>query len=404
MADLARQLVAAVRAGRTKQGGIDAFMQEYSLSSEEGVVLMCLAEALLRVPDSLTADRLIRDKIGDGDWQSHVGASHSLFVNASAWGLLLTGKVVQLRGEESESAWTMLRRTVARAGEPAIRAAMRLAMRIMGTQFVLGTDIDSALEKSRPWIARGYRYSYDMLGEGARDATSARDYFEDYCRALTAVGRTAGSSGPAEGPGCSVKLSALHPRVEDLHAARLHRELLPRLTELARIARNARIGLTIDAEEANRLDLTLGLFEALYRDPSLRDWDGLGLAVQAYLKAAPAVIEWLDTLAARGGRRIMVRLVKGAYWDAEIKHAQTLGLAGYPVYTRKASTDLSWLACAARLLAARERLYPQFATHNAHSACSVLELAGTRGGYEFQRLHGMGEALYEELLERQAAG
>jgi RHH-type proline utilization regulon transcriptional repressor/proline dehydrogenase/delta 1-pyrroline-5-carboxylate dehydrogenase len=399
----ASAVIEAIRAQQKEGAGISALLHEYSLSSREGVVLMCLAEALLRVPDSLTADRLIRDKIGGGDWQSHVGASRSLFVNASAWGLLLTGKVVQLRGEGSESAGTILRRTVARAGEPAIRAAMRLAMRIMGTQFVLGTDIDSALEKSQPWVERGYRYSYDMLGEGARDASSAREYFEDYCRALTAVGRSAGSAGPEAGPGCSVKLSALHPRVEDLHVERLHRELAPRLLELARIARNAGIGLTIDAEEANRLELTLGLFEAVYLDPSLRDWDGLGLAVQAYQKAAPAVIDWLEQLAGRGGRRIMVRLVKGAYWDAEIKHAQSLGLSAYPVYTRKASTDLSWLVCASRLLRARLRLYPQFATHNAHSACAVLALAGSSGGYEFQRLHGMGEALYEELLERQDA-
>ena len=397
-------LISAIRERQHSGTGVNALLNEYSLSSREGVVLMCLAEALLRVPDSLTADRLIRDKIGSGDWRAHVGGSSSLFVNASAWGLLLTGKVIELRGSDADSAWTMLRRTVGRAGEPAIRSAMRLAMRIMGTQFVLGTDIASALEKSREWQSRGYRYSYDMLGEGARDSTYAREYFEGYCDAITAVGRQAGGAGPVEGPGFSVKLSALHPRFEFLNGERLRRELVPRVLELAQLARRFDIGLTIDAEEANRLDPTLDVLEAVFRDDSLRGWEGLGLAVQAYLKGAPAVIDWLRALAASEGRRLMVRLVKGAYWDAQIKHAQMLGLGCYPVFTRKTSTDLSWLVCAKRLLDARAELYPQFATHNAHSAAAVLAMAGSRKGFEFQRLHGMGEELYEELLESRGAG
>ena len=397
-------LIETIRARQESGAGVNALLTEYSLSSREGVVLMCLAEALLRVPDNLTADRLIRDKIGSGDWRSHVGESPSLFVNASAWGLLLTGKVIELRSGDAESAWTMLRRTVGRAGEPAIRAAMRLAMRIMGTQFVLGTDIASALDKSREWQSRGYRYSYDMLGEGARDSIYAREYFEGYCDAITAVGRQAEGMGPIEGPGFSVKLSALHPRFEFLHGERVSSELVPRVLELAQLARRFDIGLTIDAEEANRLDPTLDVLEAVFRDPSLRGWEGLGIAVQAYLKSAPAVIDWLQSLAHEEGRRLMVRLVKGAYWDAQIKHAQVLGLARYPVFTRKASTDLSWLVCAKRLLDARGELYPQLATHNAHSAAAVLAMAGTREGFEFQRLHGMGEELFEELLETRGVG
>ena len=393
-------LIETIRERQRYRAGINALLNEYSLSSREGVVLMCLAEALLRVPDRVTADRLLRDKLGSGDWRSHVGNSQSLFVNASAWGLLLTGKVVRLREQDTESAWRMLRQTVGRAGEPAIRAAMRLAMKIMGTQFVLDTDIGSALEKARERESRGYRYCYDRLGEGARTSADAHAYFLAYREAVDAVGRHAGAADPVAAPGVSVKLSALHPRFELAQAGRVRAELVPRVLELAVAARAHNIGLGIDAEEAGRLDITLEVFEAVYCDPQLGGWEGFGLAVQAYHKAAPAVIDWLAALAARHGRRIMVRLVKGAYWDAEIKHAQIQGLAGYPVYTRKASTDVAYLVCAARLLAQRERLYPQFATHNAHSAAAVLALAGAPGGFEFQRLHGMGEELYEELMEQ----
>ncbi len=392
----AAALIDAVREKQRERAGVHALLGEYSLSSREGVLLMCLAEALLRVPDALTADRLIRDKLSEGDWRAHVG-NPDLFVNASAWGLLLTGRFVQLQQDGRDSAWRALTQTVARAGEPAIRAAMRLAMRLMGTQFVLGIDIESALEKSAEWIERGYRYSYDMLGEAARTAEYAREYFHGYQRAIEAVGRAAAGADPSERAGFSVKLSALHPRFELAQAERVRAELCPRVLELARLARRHGLGLTIDAEEARGLELALDVFERVFADDSLSGWDGLGLAVQAYLKNAPGVIDWLAEQAARRGRRIPVRLVKGAYWDAEIKHAQVHGLPGYPVFTRKAGSDLSYLVCARRLLERRDRCFPQFATHNAHSAASVLELAGGRGGFEFQRLHGMGEELYEEL-------
>ncbi|MBK6583626.1 MAG: bifunctional proline dehydrogenase/L-glutamate gamma-semialdehyde dehydrogenase PutA [Pseudomonadales bacterium] len=397
----AAALIEAIREKQRYSAGINALLTEYSLSSREGVVLMCLAEALLRVPDRITADRLIRDKLGSGDWRSHVGNRHSLFVNASAWGLLLTGKVIRLQQDDTESAWRMLRQTVGRAGEPAIRTAMRLAMNIMGTQFVLGTDIDAALDKSKEWLVRGYRYSYDMLGEGARTATSAGEYHAVYCASIERVGQHSRASDPVSGPGFSVKLSALHPRLELAQGKRTRAELVPRVLELAQLARAHNIGLTLDAEEAHRLDPMLDVFEAVYRDSSLSGWEGFGMAVQAYLKNAPAVIDWLADQSARQRRRIMVRLVKGAYWDAEIKHAQNFGLAGYPVFTRKAASDLSYLVCAGRLLAQRSRLYPQFATHNAHSASAILAMSGTPGGFEFQRLHGMGEELYEEMLEAQ---
>jgi len=403
-AALAAELVDAIRNRQRYQASINALLTEYSLSSREGVVLMCLAEALLRVPDQITADRLIRDKLGDGDWRAHIGNSQSVFVNASAWGLLLTGEFIRLRRDETDSAWQVLRRAIARAGEPAIRAAMRLAMRIMGTQFVLGSDIDAALEKSAEWLARGYCYSYDMLGEAARTGAYAHDYFLSYCSAMETVGSRARAPDPARGPGFSVKLSALHPRLELAKWARLEAELIPRVLELARIARRHNLGLSIDAEEAHRLEITLHVFERVFGDSSLRGWDGFGLAVQSYLKNAPAVIDWLGQQAARHGRRIMVRLVKGAYWDAEIKFAQLMGYDRYPVFTRKASSDVSYLVCAKKLLDARQGLYPQFATHNAHSAAAILAMSGTTEGFEFQRLHGMGEELFEELIEERESG
>jgi RHH-type proline utilization regulon transcriptional repressor/proline dehydrogenase/delta 1-pyrroline-5-carboxylate dehydrogenase len=380
---------------------VNALLNEYSLSSREGVVLMCLAEALLRVPDKLTADRLISDKLGGADWQSHIGHSHSLFVNASAWGLLLTGKFIDLRQSLGDNPWDLLRQTVGLSGEPAIRAAMRLAMRIMGTQFVLGRDIGEAIEKSANWEQRGYRYTYDMLGEAARTNEYAKDYFRSYCDAIEKVGRHAESTDPVTGPGFSIKLSALHPRYELAQYDRLRQELTPRVLELATLAREHGLGLTIDAEESQRLDLLLSIFEELYTDISLRGWEGFGIAVQAYLKSAPAVIDWLTELAKRQQRKIPVRLVKGAYWDAEIKLAQALGHGNYPVFTRKVSSDLAFLVCAHKLLQSRNLLFPQFATHNAYSAAAVLELAGDTQGYEFQRLHGMGEELFDELIERQ---
>ena len=397
----AEQLIDAIRERHQYRAGIDALLTEYSLSSREGVMLMCLAEALLRVPDKLTADRLIRDKIDEGDWQSHIGSSQSLFVNASAWGLLLTGKFIRLRHQDEGSDWHQLKQTVGRYGAPAIRSAMRLAMRIMGTQFVIGTNIGDALDKSEEWLKRGYYYSYDMLGEAARTADYAQAYFEGYCQAIEKVGSRSGTEGPMKSPGFSVKLSALHPRYELAHVERLRTELVPRVLEMAQLARQFDLGLTIDAEEANRLEIMLDMFERVFNDSSLYGWEGLGVAVQAYLKNAPEVIEWLLEQSSQRHRRIMVRLVKGAYWDAEIKHAQIEGLSSYPVFTRKASSDLCYLACARKLLSNRDHLYPQFATHNAHSAAAVLQLAGDCDGFEFQRLHGMGQELYEELLEKQ---
>jgi RHH-type proline utilization regulon transcriptional repressor/proline dehydrogenase/delta 1-pyrroline-5-carboxylate dehydrogenase len=396
----AARLIERIREKQHYSAGINALLNQYSLSSKEGVVLMCLAEALLRVPDRSTADRLIRDKLGEGNWRSHVGKSRSMFVNASSWGLLLTGKFIEFREEDAASAWSTLKQTVGRVGEPAIRASMRLAMKIMGTQFVLGRDIDEAQERAAAWRERGYRYSFDMLGEGARSEQDARHYFEAYVHAIDAIGRHDGAGrNPIEACGVSIKLSAIFPRFEIAQLDRVREELAPRLLELAQRAREYNIGLTIDAEEADRAEAALAVFERVYADPSLGDYEGLGMVVQAYLKSATAMIDWLGEQQAAHGRRIMVRLVKGAYWDAEIKHAQSLGHEAYPVFTRKASSDVSFLVCAERLLARRDAFYPQFATHNAHSAAAVARLAGDAAGFEFQRLHGMGEELFEEMLE-----
>ncbi|HYG88422.1 MAG TPA: bifunctional proline dehydrogenase/L-glutamate gamma-semialdehyde dehydrogenase PutA [Azospirillum sp.] len=392
----ATRLVEGVRAARTRFGALDAFLQEFGLSTQEGVALMCLAEALLRIPDAETADALIRDKIGTADWSRHLGRADSLFVNASTWALMLTGKVVRL-DEEAEPA-RVLDRLVNRVGEPIIRQAMMQAMRILGRQFVMGRTIDEALNRARDDEKLGYRHSFDMLGEAARTMDDADRYFELYGMAIGAIGRARGNRDVFATPGISVKLSALHPRYEIAQRDRVMVELLPRLKELALQAKAAGIHLTVDAEEADRLDLSLDLVEAVFRDPDLQGWEGFGLAVQAYQKRALPLIGWLEDLARQVGRRLMVRLVKGAYWDSEIKRAQERGLDGYPVFTRKASTDVSYLACARRLLAARDVFYPMFATHNAHTVASVLGMAGDRQGYEFQRLHGMGEPLYHQVV------
>ncbi len=398
VADLAKLLVAAVRANRQAQGGIDAFMQEYSLSSEEGVVLMCMAEALLRIPDAETADKLIADKIGGKDWEGHLGQSESLFVNASAWGLMLTGRIVELgKGTKFDTAG-YLKRLITRSGEPVIRSAMKQAMRIMGKQFVLGRTIEEALGIARPLEAEGYRFSYDMLGEAAFTADDAKKYFASYKSALKKLGAKATGTDVFSRPSISVKLSALHPRYEVKQQERVHAELLPQIIELAVLARSLNVGLTIDAEEVNRLDLSLDLFETLAAEPSLKGWNGLGLAVQAYGKRAKPVLEWLAGVAQATQRVLPVRLVKGAYWDTEIKRAQEAGLETYPLFTRKVSTDVSYLACAKFMLAKRDLFYPQFATHNAHTIAAVKIMAGEQGGYEFQRLHGMGQALYEQVV------
>ncbi|MFZ2005980.1 MAG: bifunctional proline dehydrogenase/L-glutamate gamma-semialdehyde dehydrogenase PutA [Stellaceae bacterium] len=400
--ETAHRLVARVREQGPARGGIDAFLHEYRLSTPEGVALMCLAEALLRIPDSDTIDRLIRDKIGGADWQSHLGHSESVFVNASTWALMLTGRLLRPENSGQDAPHDLghaVQRFVARSGEPVVRQAVLAAMRILGRQFVMGRTIEEALERARGSEHRAYRHSYDMLGEAARTAADSERYYTAYAGAIAAIGSAARGRAIEDAPGISVKLSALHPRYEAAQRERAMRELLPRVADLAEKARDAGIGLTVDAEEADRLDLSLDLFEALAGMKSLDGWDGLGLAVQAYQKRAPAVIDWLADLAARTSRRLMVRLVKGAYWDSEIKRAQERGLATYPVYTRKVATDVSYLACARRLFAAGgAACYPQFATHNAHTVAAVLEFAGGRKDWEFQRLHGMGEALHDQVL------
>jgi RHH-type transcriptional regulator, proline utilization regulon repressor / proline dehydrogenase / delta 1-pyrroline-5-carboxylate dehydrogenase len=397
IAETARHLVTAVRHERLGKGGIDAFLHEYALSSQEGVGLLCLAEALLRIPDAETVDQLIRDKLGEADWARHLGHSESVFVNASTWALMLTGRLLHSQ-PEAHDLGTALRRFVARSGEPVVRQAVAAAMRILARQFVMGRTIEEALGRARAAEHHGYRHSYDMLGEAAHTASDAARYLAAYEDAIAAIGRSAGGRPVVEAPGISVKLSALHPRYETAQRERVLAEMGPHLLALASRARDAGIGFTIDAEEADRLDLSLDLVEALALAPDLSSWDGFGLAVQAYQKRALPLIDWLADLARRSKRRLMVRLVKGAYWDSEIKRSQERGLDGYPVYTRKIATDVCYLACARRLLDGELAFYPQFATHNAHTVAAVLELAGERRDWEFQRLHGMGEALYEEIV------
>ncbi len=396
--ELARGLVKAVRDNRNTQGSIDAFMQQFSLSSEEGVVLMCLAEALLRIPDAETADLLIADKLGDRDWSDHVGKSDSLFVNASAWGLMLTGRIVELgRGTKSD-AMSTVKRMITRSGEPIIRTAMKQAMRIMGKQFVLGRTIEEALKTSEPLKQEGYRFSYDMLGESAMTRGDAARYLKAYEKAVDAIGATAKVGNVFEQPSISVKLSALHPRYEEKTKAECLPELYAMVLALAKRAKGFNAGLTIDAEEVARLDISLELFAQLAAAPELKGWDGLGLAVQAYGRRAKPALQYLADVATQTGRVLPVRLVKGAYWDTEIKRAQEGGLETYPVFTRKASTDVSYLACAKFMLARRDAFFPQFATHNAHSVAAIAVMAGEDKRYEFQRLHGMGEALYEGVV------
>jgi RHH-type transcriptional regulator, proline utilization regulon repressor / proline dehydrogenase / delta 1-pyrroline-5-carboxylate dehydrogenase len=392
---LAATLARSVRAARSRAGGVDALMLEFSLDSREGVALMCLAEALLRIPDAATRDRLIRDKIGRGDWRAHVGKSPSLFVNAAAWGLLVTGELVASRSDSAlEAALASLLR---KGGEPLIRKGVDLAMRLLGKQFVTGRTITEAIANAREREGRGYRFSYDMLGEAALTAEAAERYVVAYRAAIAAIGDAGRGAGVYAGPGISVKLSALHPRYARPKRDRVLAELLPIVTELALLARERDIGLNIDAEEADRLDLSLDLFERLALDPGLAGWNGLGFVVQTYQKRARTLVDWLVDLARRSRSRFMVRLVKGAYWDSEIKRAQVEGLAGYPVFTRKGHTDVSYLACAKVMLAAPDAIYPQFASHNAFTIAAIHTLAGG-AEYEFQCLHGMGESIYDEVV------
>jgi RHH-type transcriptional regulator, proline utilization regulon repressor / proline dehydrogenase / delta 1-pyrroline-5-carboxylate dehydrogenase len=395
---LATRLVEALRA-KTRSGGVEGLIHEYALSSQEGVALMCLAEALLRIPDDETRDALIRDKIGGGDWRAHLGHSPSLFVNAATWGLLLTGRLTATSSERNLSA--ALTRLIARGGEPLIRTGVNLAMRLMGEQFVAGQTIDEALSNGRALEEKGFRHSYDMLGEAAVTAAQAFHYMQAYRQAIHAIGRAARRRGIYEGPGISIKLSALHPRYSRAQRERVQAELYPRLKELAVLARHHDIGLNIDAEEADRLEISLDLLERLCFEPELSGWNGVGFVVQAYQKRAAFTIDWLIDLARRSRRRLMVRLVKGAYWDSEIKRAQVDGLEDFPVFTRRIHTDVSYLACARKLLAAPDAAFPQFATHNALTLATIHAMAGENfyaGQYEFQCLHGMGEPLYEEVV------
>ncbi|MDT8399214.1 MAG: bifunctional proline dehydrogenase/L-glutamate gamma-semialdehyde dehydrogenase PutA [Pseudomonadales bacterium] len=394
-------LVSQVRARKSRQGVMEAFMQEYDLSSEEGVVSMCLAEALLRIPDADTAEKLIADKLGDADWESHIGNSASVLVNASTWGLMLTGRLVALSAGTSANLSAALGRLIKRSGEPMVRTAIRQAMRIMGHQYVMGRTIAEALERSHKKDHRAYRYSFDMLGEAALTSKDVDRYMEAYRAAIVGIGEHNQSTDIFAAPSISVKLSALHPRFEYAQKERVLREVSPRVLELARLAMARRMALTIDTEEADRLMLALDVFATVFQDPVLDGWNGFGLALQSYQKRAPLEIAWLAALARGVGRRIPVRLVKGAYWDSEIKRAQVEGYSTYPVFTRKANTDVSYIACARALLADRSAFFPQFATHNAHTVAVVSELAGDRLDFEFQRLHGMGADLYDVVMEAQ---
>jgi len=399
---VAADLVRRVRARSADQSAIEAFMRQYDLGSEEGVLLMCVAEALLRIPDAGTTDLLIRDKLGEADWKRHMGQSHSLLVNASTWGLMLTGELVDLADETRRDAHGAFKRLVGRVGEPVIRLAVRQAMKIMGHQFVMGRTIGEALGRARKGINARYRYSYDMLGEAAFTAEDAARYLQAYRDAILAIGAQGEQAGNVfTAPSISVKLSALHPRYEHAKRARVLAELTPRVLELARLAKQHGIGFTIDAEEADRLEISLDVFDAVYRDASLEGWEGCGLVIQAYQKRAPEVIEYIAALAREVGRRIPVRLVKGAYWDTEIKRAQVDGHPGFPVFTRKPNTDVSYLACARRMLELDDAIYPQFATHNAHTIAAVHHMSrldGRKVDFEFQKLHGMGDDLYGEVI------
>ncbi|MDE8345203.1 MAG: proline dehydrogenase family protein, partial [Acidocella sp.] len=396
-------LITAARAGPAPAGAA-ALIREYALSSAEGVALMCLAEALLRIPDIATRDALIRDKISGGDWRAHLGGNRALFVNAATWGLVITGRLTS--AGDDPTLGNALTRLLARAGEPVIRKAVDLAMRLMGNQFVLGETIEKALAHARTREASGFRYSYDMLGEAALTANDAARYFAAYHHAIIAIGAASQGRGIYEGPGISIKLSALHPRYTRRQKARVLAELQPRLTSLAMLARACDVGFNIDAEETDRLDLSLDLLEHLCTLPGLAGWHGIGFVVQAYQKRAPFVLDFCIDLARRTGHRLMIRLVKGAYWDAEIKRAQEGGFDDFPVFTRKIHTDISYLACARKLLAARDTIYPQFATHNALTIAAIHAIGtvadthamGAGDDYEFQCLHGMGEDLYAQVI------
>ena len=388
------RLVKAIRED-SKPGLMEVFLAEYGLSTDEGIALMCLAEALLRVPDEDTIDALIEDKIAPSAWGEHLGKSSSSLVNASTWALMLTGKVLQ----DGKGMASVLRSAVKRLGEPVIRVAVSRAMKELGAQFVLGETIKSAVARGKKRQAQGYTFSYDMLGEAALTEADAQDYYDAYANAISQLAQECRSADIRSNPGISIKLSALHPRYEVGQRDRVMTELVARTLTLARQAKEAGMGLNIDAEEADRLDLSLDVIEAVLSDASLAGWDGFGVVVQAYGKRASYAIDWLHTLATELDRKIMIRLVKGAYWDTEIKRAQVEGLKGFPVFTQKAATDVSYMCCAKQLLGYTDRIYPQFATHNAHTIAAIFEMGADPETYEFQRLHGMGEALHDIIIK-----
>ncbi|WP_339805603.1 bifunctional proline dehydrogenase/L-glutamate gamma-semialdehyde dehydrogenase PutA, partial [uncultured Marinobacter sp.] len=401
--DTATRLIEKVRKQDDSVHMIDALLQEYSLDTQEGILLMCLAEALMRIPDKHTADALIHDKISDADWKTHVGRSESTLVNASTWGLLLTGRVVKMDKRLDGAPSSIWKRLVKRSGEPVIRSAMYQAMAIMGKQFVLGRDIGEALKNAREYRDQGYTYSFDMLGEAAMTRDDAARYLKSYRDAIARVGSEPVRQDQPH-PSVSIKLSALHPRYDEAQEHRVLTELCETVTDLLRFAREQDVSITIDAEEMDRLELSLKLFEKVFTSSVVKGWSGFGVVVQAYSKRALPVLCWLNKLAKEQGDEIPVRLVKGAYWDTEIKLSQQMGTEGYPVFTRKEATDTSYLACLRFLLSdyTKGALYPQLASHNAHTVASVLAMAKRKGRkFEFQRLHGMGDALYNTILENE---
>jgi RHH-type transcriptional regulator, proline utilization regulon repressor / proline dehydrogenase / delta 1-pyrroline-5-carboxylate dehydrogenase len=400
IAQIAKQLVKETREYKKRIGKIDTLLHQYDLSTDEGIALMCLAEALLRIPDKATMDKFISDKISTAEWKNHLSTENSFFVNAATWSLLLTGKIYAPTLDQNKNLMSSLKRTSSRLGVAMIRPVILQMMKAIGKQFVMGEDINAALKRAIPLEAMNYSFSYDMLGEAARTAEDALQYYTSYVQAMEAIGNVAKTMSPIKNPGISIKLSALHPRYEYTQRERILNELPPRLLSLAQRAKKSNIMLVIDAEEVDRLDLSLDIFERVYRDPSLAGWEGLGLALQAYQKRTSFVIDWLSDLVRQQGTRIMVRLVKGAYWDAEIKMSQYQGLNAYPVFTRKHATDVAYLACAKKLLAHPDCFYPQFGTHNAYSVAAILALTNSKSEFEFQCLHGMGRPLYDQIVDQ----
>lgn len=399
--EIAKQLVTETRAYKKRQGSIDSLLQQYDLSTEEGISLMCLAEALLRIPDKATMDKFISDKLSTSNWSNHLSKDNSLFINAATWSLLLTGKIYSPTLNDNKSMMNSLSRTISKLGIAVVRPIILQMMKTIGKQFVMGQTIAEALKRAKTIEAMGYRYSYDMLGEAARTDADAKAYYDSYVTAIDAIGQSATGASPQVNPGISIKLSALHPRYEFNKHDLVMQEVVPLLLTLAQQAKKYNINLTVDAEEADRLDLSLDIYEKVFCDPSLNGWEGFGLAVQAYQKRAPYVLDWLINLCEQQGKRMMVRLVKGAYWDAEIKLSQVMGFTGYPVFTRKNSTDVSYLACAKKMLARPDCLFAQFGTHNAYSVAAIMEIAGDSKEYEFQCLHGMGRPLYDQVVSKE---